>query len=136
MIDTKRLISEVAIRNGFRIDERDPAFCVVTLSELVLEEAAKRIADDIRLAAGEFERAAEKVQARAGTVLAQQINEILVAARLRLDAEVQAAATQSRNKVMSLHQFQMKFAAHWITVGLAASAIVLGIGILVGMALR
>src|SRR5437868_3856977 len=100
MVDTKRLISEVAIRNGFRIDEKDPALCIVTLSEIMLEEAAKRIADDIRLAALDFERATEKVQTRAGTILAQQINEAITTARLCFETEIQAAATQTRDRLV------------------------------------
>lgn len=136
MVDTKRLISEVAIRNGFRIDEKDPALCVVTLSEIVLEEAAKRIANDIRLAALDFERATEKVQTRAGTILAQQINEAIASARLRFETEIQVAATQTKDKLMAVHQFQMKFATHWIATGLAAAVILLGVGVFIGLALR
>lgn len=136
MLDTKRLISEVAVRNGILIDEKDPAFCLITLSELVLEEAAKRIADDIRLAAGDFERAAETVQARAGMVLAQQINEVLGTARQRFENEIQAAAIQTKDRWMGLHQFQMKLTTHWIATGLVSAVIILGIGILIGLRLH
>jgi hypothetical protein len=136
MVDTKRLISEVAIRNGIRIDEKDPALCVVTLSEIVLEEAAKRIADDIRLAALDFERATEKVQTRAGIILAQHINEVVATARLRFETEIQAAATQTKDRLMAVHRFQMKFATHWIAMGLAAAVILLGVGAFIGLALH
>ena len=136
MLDTKRLIAEVAVRNGIRIDEKDPAFCLITLSELVLEEATKKVAEDIRLAAGDFERAAEKVQTCAGIILAQQINEVLATARQRFENEIQAASTQTKDRFMAVHQFQMKLTTHWIATGLVAAVMVLGVGILIGLALH
>lgn len=136
MVDTKRLISEVAIKNGIRLSEQDPVLCLVTVGEIVLEEAAKRISEDIRLAAGDFERAAERVQTCAGIILAQQINEVLAMARQRFENEIQAAATQTKDRFMAVHQFQMKLTTHWIATGLVAAVVVLGIGILIGLALH
>ena len=43
MLDTKRLIAEVVARNGIRIDPDDPAFALVTLVQLVLEESSRQI---------------------------------------------------------------------------------------------
>ena len=57
MPDVKRLIAEVAARNGIRIDPEDPAFCLVTLNQLVLEEAADKFVEEIRTATGEFQSA-------------------------------------------------------------------------------
>ena len=48
MLDTKRLIAEVAARNGIRVDPDDPAFALVTLVQLVLEESSRQITDDMR----------------------------------------------------------------------------------------
>ena len=61
MLDVKRLISEVASRNGIRLDEDDPAFCLVTINQIVLEETAAKIVEDVRTATREFEQAAERV---------------------------------------------------------------------------
>jgi len=43
MLDVKRLIAEVAARNGIRIDPDDPAFCLVTLKQMVSEEAGQKM---------------------------------------------------------------------------------------------
>lgn len=43
MLDVKRLIAGVAARNGIRIDPDDPAFCLVTLKQMVSEEAGQKM---------------------------------------------------------------------------------------------
>ena len=38
MTDRKRMIGEVAARHGIRLEEDDPAFLLVTLAELAMQE--------------------------------------------------------------------------------------------------
>ena len=75
MLDVKRLISEVASRNGIRLDEDDPAFCLVTINQIVLEETAEKIVEDVRTATREFEQAAERLHRRSGVIIAEQIKD-------------------------------------------------------------
>src|SRR5919205_361322 len=75
MLDTKRLIAEVAARNGIRIDPDDPAFALVTLVQLVLEESSRQITDDVRASIADFERSMQKAETRAGKVLAERVKE-------------------------------------------------------------
>jgi len=125
--ETNRLIAEVAARHGIRIDREDPAFCVVTLSELMLQDAGRTVADDVRLAASEFTRTAENVQIRSGTIVAQQINETLTAARQTLRQEIRAATAEATEKLTKLHQTNMRFVAYWIATG-----IVVALGLFIG----
>ncbi|MGA8595646.1 MAG: hypothetical protein WB676_13090, partial [Bryobacteraceae bacterium] len=73
MIDVKRLIAEVAARDGIRVEPGDPAFALVTLNQLVLEDAAQQIREHIRSGVVEFTEAVRKTEARAGKVLAEQV---------------------------------------------------------------
>src|SRR5690349_19008842 len=75
MLDTKRLIAEVAARNGIRIDPDDPAFALVTLVQLVLEESSRQVSEDLRASMAEFERSVQKVETRAGKILAERVKE-------------------------------------------------------------
>ena len=75
MLDTKRLIAEVAARNGIRVDPDDPAFALVTLVQLVLEESSRQITDDMRASIAEFERSVQRVETRAGKALAERVKE-------------------------------------------------------------
>src|ERR1051326_5278763 len=82
MPDVKRLIAEVATRNGIRLDPDDPAFCLVTLNQLLLDEAGDKLAAEVRKTTKEFEDAVRKVEARfGGILLGNQLKESLTALR-------------------------------------------------------
>jgi urease accessory protein UreH len=74
-VDVEKLIGEVAARNGIRIEPDDPAFALVTLNQLVLEEAVRNLVNEIRAATSDFECAAERIQNRAGAMLARGLAE-------------------------------------------------------------
>src|SRR5215831_5027552 len=62
MIDGRRLIAEVAARNGIRVEPDDPAFALVTLNQLVLEDFVTRMDERIRLGIAEFMDAVHKTE--------------------------------------------------------------------------
>jgi hypothetical protein len=94
MLDTKRLIAEVAARNGIRIDPDDPAFALVTLVQLVLEESLRQISEEVRANIAEFDRSVQKVETRAGRMLAERVKE----AAAEFSAQLQHQLEQSRPK--------------------------------------
>jgi hypothetical protein len=69
-IDVERLLTEALTQHGIRLDPHDPAVVLVTLNRLVLEEAAKSVAAEIRTATSEFEEAAARIQSRLGAAVA------------------------------------------------------------------
>jgi hypothetical protein len=123
MLDVKQLIAEVAARNGIRIDADDPAFCLVTLNQLVLEQAAREVVEEIRMATREFEQAAETVHRRAGMVLAQANKELLASIRHEL-------ATESGLPQRSADR---RLALRWATLGVLVSLVLFACGVLVGI---
>jgi hypothetical protein len=80
-IDLKRLAAEVSVQHGIRIDPDDPIMAVVTLNRLVFETAVAQVLERVQAAARDFEMAADKVQVRAGGVLAQEVRDSGVAMR-------------------------------------------------------
>src|SRR5262249_15242523 len=96
MPDVKRLIAEVAARNGIRIEPDDPAFCLVTLNQLVLEEAGQRVAEEIREATKDFQTSLTKVEARVGIILARALKEALTSVRSQVESE-QSAGNATKN---------------------------------------
>jgi hypothetical protein len=81
MPDVKRLIAEVASRNGIRLDPDDPTFCLVTLNQLLLEEAGEKLVAEVRKATKEFEDAVRKVEGKFGEILGAQLKETFTALR-------------------------------------------------------
>jgi hypothetical protein len=72
-MDAKRLIGEVAARHGVRLDPDDPALVLVTISELVLQQAKEEFVAAARQASVEFVEAAGRVQDQAGAALAERV---------------------------------------------------------------
>ena len=98
MLDTKRLIAEVAARNGIRIDPDDPAFALVTLVQLVLEESSRQISDDVRASIVEFERSVQKVETRAGRMLAERVKEAATEFSVQLQQQLEESAPKGRRR--------------------------------------
>lgn len=80
-IDVKSLAAEVSAQHGIRIDPDDPIFAVVTLNRLVFDQAVAEVLEHMQASVREFEAATEKVQIRAGAILAQEVREFGMALR-------------------------------------------------------
>ena len=63
------------MQHGIRIDPDDPMMAVVTLNRLVFEQAVAQVLDRVQSSVRDFEAASEKVQVRAGGVLAQEVRD-------------------------------------------------------------
>jgi hypothetical protein len=67
MPDAKRLIAEVAARLGISLGTNDPALVLVTLNELILDEAMKKAVDNVRVGKSGF-RAGLRTPGRMATL--------------------------------------------------------------------
>ncbi len=76
MLDQKRLIGEVAAQNGIRLEPGDPAFALVTLNQLVLEETARRVCDHVSIMLTQFTESLSKGEHLAGRTLAQEVKAV------------------------------------------------------------
>lgn len=120
MLDVKALIGEVAARNGVRLEADDPAFALVTLNELVLEQVVNNLIRQVQAAAAEFELSVQKLQNRTGVVLAQELRRSIAAFRAELPAEPRS----SRHDGTSLR---------WVCIGAGGGAGLFALGIAVGL---
>jgi hypothetical protein len=76
MLDVKRLIGEVSAQNGIRLEPNDPAFALVTLNQLVLEETANRLFEQVSAILAQFSEALSKGEHLAGKTLAQEVKAV------------------------------------------------------------
>src|SRR5215469_8647853 len=90
-IDIQRLIGEVAARDGIRVEPGDPAFALVTLNQLVLEDAVKQIGEHIQSGIAEFTEAVQITESRAGKMLAEDVRDAAAQVREELQRDVEAA---------------------------------------------
>jgi len=126
-LNTKKLVGEIASRWGIRLDETDPAFAIVRLSQLALEEVCQELVGRVAANLQDFEAAVEKVQTRAGRYVAAEFNEGAAALRRELESDIATAGAKAAELVEKVHRAHTRAALiRWICVGLLA-----GIGLLV-----
>src|SRR5436309_745204 len=124
MTDTKRLIAEVAARHGICLGSDDPALALITLNELVLDDAIQNAVALVRAANKDFEDASEQLQARAGAFLAQQISRAIATGKSEFAGNVDEATAKALEKLSKLHQFHASFAIHWIVAGILGALVI------------
>ena len=133
MLDVKRLIGEVAARNGIRVESSDPAFVLVTLNELVLEEIARRLTEEVHSGIAEFTEAVQKTEARAGKILAQQVKDASAELRRELQRDIEDARLQASEIVLDVHRAHRRPAViRWGSAGLIAGLGLFGCGLWIG----
>lgn len=137
MYDVKQLIAAVRARNGIRVEEDDPIFALVTLNELVLEQIARRVSDEITTRLVAFNVGMDKTERRAGSLLAQDVKEAGAQIRAELQKDIDAAGMKAAYLVYKVDQAHKRPALiRWITVGLSLAVVLLVFGFYVGMYLH
>ena len=135
--EIKRLAAEVSVQHGIRVDPDDPIMAVVTLNRLMLERVIADAANLIGDATQEFNRATERVQIRAGSVVAQEVREAVASIRAEIQKDIESARLNARELINELHQTQLQSRRWWCPVfGLMAGAGLFAAGVFAGMFLR
>ena len=133
MMDVNRLIGEVAARHGIKVQSWDPAFALVTLNELVLEDIARRLTEEVHSGIAEFTDAVQKTETRAGKILAQQVNEAAAELRREMQRDIEDARLRANEIVLDVHRAHRKPAViRWGAAGLIAGLALFGSGLWFG----
>jgi hypothetical protein len=136
-LDLKQLAAKVSAEHRIRVDPDDPIMAVVTLNRLVLEQAANEIVEGVRAATREFEQAAEQVQRRAGSLLAQRVRECVAVLRQEVSKDVGNASSQARETIETVVRPQHRpTLERWVVIGLLSGAVLFGCGVWLGTLLR
>jgi hypothetical protein len=127
--DIRRFQRELAARHGIRISADDPALAIVMLNQLVLEEANKRLGNQVREATELIDKAGTKVQTRAGSILAQEVRLCASAMRQEFNDDMDAASQRVQKIVNDQHQAYSKASLYRsLPVGLLCAVILLACG--------
>lgn len=133
-IDLKRLAAEVSVQHGIRVDPDDPMMAVVTLNRLVFEQAVDQVLERIQTSVRDFETAADKVQVRAGAVLAQEVRDSGVVMRQeigKLLTDFRRVEPEGQNGIAGGGSGKQ-----WLLKGLSLALVLFALGIWVGTKLR
>src|SRR3954452_14292537 len=118
MTDVKRLIAEVTAQNGIRLEPNDPAFTLVTLNQLVLDETANRLLGQVSATLAQFAESLSKGEHLAGKTLAQEVKAAVLEARKEWAAEFQAVQSGAVADLGRTHQAQLRWLAAGVFLGL------------------
>ena len=134
MIDVHRLIGEVAARDGIRVEPGDPAFALVTLNQLVLEDAVEQIGQHIHAGIAEFTEAVHKTEGRAGRILAEDVKAAAAELRLELQRDIETARVEAKEIVSEIHRSHTKAALiRWGAAGVVSAAALFVAGLWIGV---
>ena len=133
-LNTKRLVGEVASRYGIRLDETDPAFVVVRLTQAALEEISQELIERIAVERREFEATVLKVQNRAGRYVAQEFAEGAAALRRELEGDIASAGLKASELVEKVHRAHTRSTLiRWLCAGVLSGLGLFGLGVWVGV---
>jgi hypothetical protein len=111
----------------------DPALAIVALNRLLLEEAYQAFGNQVREATDRIDKTGEKVQRRAGSIIAQEVRLCAGAIRQELHDDIDLANQRAQKIVMDLHRAYSKASLHRsLPVGLLCAVILVGCGFWMG----
>ena len=136
-IDIQRLIAEVAVRHDLLFKPDDPAFAIVTMNQLILDDAMERVHEGIRETIAGFNASYQKAEKRAGSVLAQEVKRSAEQMRQGLQNDIHIAGLKAREYVHLVNEAHRRPSLiRWSAVGIVAGAFLFGGGVWLGALLH
>ena len=132
-LDIKQVMGELASQHGIRVDPNDPAIAIVLLNRLVLQHSADELANGVRIGLREFEEAVQKVQMRAGQLVAAEFNDRAAALRSELQRDITLAGAKASEIVFRVEQASRQpLMLRWATLGIVAALALFLLGLWIG----
>ena len=131
------LIGELSRRYGIRLDSSDPAIAIVVLNRLVLESASEELTESVARRLAQFEASMQKVEQRAGKLLAHQVSEAAACVRAELRNDIDAAGVRAAHLVCMVDRAHKRpVIIRWLAAGLVTAIGLLCFGFCAGMYLH
>ena len=132
-LDIKQLVGELATQHGIHIDADDPTLAIVLLNRLVLQRSADELASGLRMGLREFEEAVQKVQTRAGQLVAADLNDRVASIRAELQQDIVLAGAKANEIVYRAEQANRQpVMLRWATLGIVGALALFLIGLWIG----
>jgi len=104
MLDTQKLIAEIAERHHMRVETDDPIFAVVTVNQRVMEDTIRQMLKVMEATLARFDASIERAENRAGRVLAQSVKESGDGIRRVVHEDIGAASVKANELVRAIHR--------------------------------
>ena len=135
-VDAKKLTAQVAARHGLLIREDDPAMALVTMSEIVLEQALENAQVGLRAILLEAQKEQKRSQQDTAVWVQEEIERAGSELRVQLQRDIDTARLQARELVVHLAQLYSRSAVRrWVALGVVSGLLLLLIGVALGFEL-
>jgi hypothetical protein len=129
----KALIGEVAKRHGITLKPDDPAFALVTLNQLILEQAVSGLSEQTRSAAREFAENLSRLQSQTGSILGTEVRNAASQLRQAFDRDGSTAVISGQPLVARSRKPEpFALAVRWVASGVVGGLALFVLGVLVG----
>ena len=118
MLDTQKLIAEIAERHHMRVETDDPIFAVVTVNQRVMEDTIRQMLKVMEATLARFDASIERAENRAGRILAQSVKESGDGIRRAVHEDIGAASVKANELVHAIHRAHSGLAL-WFWSGVA-----------------
>jgi hypothetical protein len=124
MLDTQKLIAEIAERHHVRVDPDDPIFVAVTLHRCVMEDTIKEMLKVVEATLARFDASLERAENRAGKILAQSVKESGDGIRRAVHEDIGVASIRANELVRGVHKAHSERALRlWAGIALLCATI-------------
>jgi len=125
MLDRTKMVAAIAARLKVRLDEDDPAFVLVELNRLALEEAAASLVDQLAPLGDRLEGAARLA---AEQLITSAVQQIVTSGQMEREKIGAAGDAAKRSALSALERFMATYEtanrARWTAIGAAFAAVV------------
>jgi hypothetical protein len=122
MPNLQDLIDQVEATTGIPIEPDDPAIAFVKLSELVLDQVARRVVENINRRLAAFEVSMNNVDQLAGKELAQEVQCAAEKMRAALHQDIEKAGLRAAHLVYKVQEANTRPPlVRWFSAGLLAA---------------
>lgn len=135
-VDAKKLTAQVAARHGLLIREDDPAMALVTMSEIVLEQALENAQVGLRAILLEAQKEQKRSQQDTAVWVQGEMERAGGGLRVQLQRDIDTARLQARELVVQLaHLYSRSAVRRWVALGIVSGLLLLLIGVAPGFEL-
>jgi Transcriptional activator TraM len=119
VLDTQKLIVEIAERHHVRVEPDDPVFVVVTVNQRVMEDTIREMLKVMEATLARFDASIEHAENRAGRILAQSVKESSEGIRRAVHEDIGAASIKATELVHAIDRAHSERALkYWSSIAI------------------
>ena len=130
-MDQRKIASDVSRETGVHVEPNDPAFVTARLVQIVLEDTVARMDSDVRARLGEFECSIQRVEAKAGHMIAQRVKEAAMEFDTHLGRDLEATRLNINELVRDVQSSRRRLVT-LIGAGIVGALLCFGGGLWIG----